>query len=129
MRGARRSYATRPGAVAYPKGRWVYPRPGCGPLTVFATYEAAEKFIYDDNELVFFAAFTSQKAILKYLKYLGACVHAEYVIVPCVWQPWNEKLPRNAHGKPIAVWDNNGIVLAANLPRGTRLARAVKCLE
>ncbi|MCS7338907.1 MAG: hypothetical protein NZ739_11860 [Verrucomicrobiae bacterium] len=105
--GTRHSFRW-PCGIYYPFGVWVTPRPNCGPLAVFATREDAQRFILDelDRDAVQF-----------------------FEVVPCVWEPWNERLPRNDKGIPIAFWDGQGRQLINCLPRGTRLASAVMCLE
>lgn len=91
-----------PRVYKYHVGGVAEPHTGCGPLTVFKRKRDAEKFA----------------------KLFGAVT-----IVPCEWEPWDKRLPRNPYGKTVWVWWGEERRPGREMPYGTRLAKRVRLLS
>jgi hypothetical protein len=90
----------------YAPGVWVTPPSGWGPLSCFADRARALALAGEIRPQVPF----------------------ELEVWSCLWLPWRLKLPFDKEGEKLALWDELGFVLKAReLPKGTRLAKAI-CL-
>ncbi len=97
-------------SVVYEPGHWVRPPPAGGPLSVFSDLSHARKFLSDLIQ-------TGPRS-------LGM---VRMAIFRCMWLPWEQPLPRY-HGSAMALWNGQDHLLATALPKGTRLASAVRLL-
>ncbi|KKL56507.1 hypothetical protein LCGC14_2244700 [marine sediment metagenome] len=104
-----------PHAVVYPAGWWVRPREGCGPLSVFARRLDALSWALDE------AGLDEGSSLSK----MGSRV------VRCEYKPSFRRsmwLPKNTF---CILYDSSSPrrMRLREAPEGTRLARALKCLE
>ncbi len=96
-----------PARRIYKEGTAVVPHPNCGPLFVFAAFEAAK--YYAD-------ALATVEKLTKHVR-----------VFECEWLPWDRPLPRS-QGRPLVFWcgDSVGTIAFLLSTQHVRLARLVK---
>lgn len=119
------------GALEYPVGQRVVPLDGCGPLTLFSSFEDAQHF----SKIV--GGGSSNPAVIIPVKYEPWLPTSEDSASYSLWQP---KKGPSARGEKLFTYASPADTISrgrvetavrrwGDLPQGTVLAAAITCLE